>query len=96
LMKQVRTATFNGRKYRVCVDEDGLDGWCDQYKLDKRYISINKKLNTMAGLITVIHEALHASNWAVTEKVIDRVSTEIGRLLWRLGYRLVKVEKGKK
>ena len=36
---------------------------------------------------TAIHELLHAENWAETEEVVDRVSSEIGKVLWRAGYR---------
>ena len=84
----VRTATFNGRKYRIDTDE--IDGSCDQYACNERFIHINAPLNTQKGLITVIHESLHASNWCAGEKVVDRTSTDIGRLLWRLGYRRVE------
>ena len=41
-------------------------------------------------LITLLHECLHASNWDKSEKVIDRTAVDIGKLLWRLGYRRVK------
>lgn len=85
-MKPVRTATFNGRKYKIDCDT-GVDGWCDQYGLNERYIHIHKPLNTKDGLVTAIHEMLHASNWSKSEKDVDRISIEIGRTLWRLGYR---------
>jgi hypothetical protein len=82
----VKTATFNGRKHKI--DFAGrLDGWCDQFKLDDRHIIIMAKENTQNELVTIIHECLHASNWHASEGSVDRTSTEIGRLLWRLGYR---------
>ena len=85
----VRTHTFNGRKYNICFD-DQLDGCCEQYtiKPDDRDITIFTKPGTKNELITIIHEALHAENWAATEEVVDRVSAEIGSFLWRLGYRI--------
>lgn len=85
-VKMVKTATFNGRKYRITMD-GRLDGWCDQYKLDDRHIVIAATQHTQNELITIIHESLHASNWCKSEEAVDRTSTEIGRLLWRLGYR---------
>jgi hypothetical protein len=44
-------------------------------------------LKTRKGLITALHETLHAEDWVKSEKVVDRVSKEIGNFLWRLGYR---------
>ena len=84
-MKPVRSATFNRRKYLIYVDT--VDGWCDQYACNVRAIQLLVPLNTQKGLITALHEMLHASNWTKSEQDVDRVSTEIGRLLWRLGYR---------
>ena len=82
----VRTATFNRRKYKVVLS-DRLDGWCDQYANNERYLLVMAEPDTQTELITIVHESLHASDWCKTEETIDRVSTEIGRLLWRLGYR---------
>jgi len=88
-MRPVKTHIFNGRRYYIDIDK--IDGWCDQYKLEnKRMLHIITDLETKNGLITTIHEALHAENWAETEEVVDRVSREIGNFLWRLGYRKVK------
>ena len=84
----VKTHVFNGRRYYI--DIDNVDGWCDQYKTNKRMIHIITKPNTKNELITILHESLHAENWAETEEVVDRVSTEIGSFLWRLGFRKVK------
>jgi hypothetical protein len=46
-----------------------------------------ESLKTKNGLVTAIHEALHAENWSKDEDTVDRVSKEIGTFLWRLGYR---------
>jgi len=86
-MKPVKTHKFNGRRYKI--DIDVLDGLVDQYTLhNDRTLRILTGLKTKKGLVTVIHESLHAENWAATEEVVDRVSREIGSFLWRLGYRL--------
>lgn len=90
-MKPVRTHTFNGRKYTIIAEK--LDGYCDQFDLtaeNARTLIILPDLNTRKGLITAIHEALHAEDWTVTEEPIERVSKEIGDFLWRLGYRIEK------
>ena len=81
----IKTHTFNGRKYKIYIE--AVDGVTDTYKLDDRYLSIFADLKTKRGLITALHEALHAENWAKGEEPIERVSREIGTFLWRLGYR---------
>lgn len=65
----------------------------DTYSLDSqngREINIFAGVTTKNGLVTLIHESLHAENWAASEAVVDRVSTEIGDFLWRLGYRKIQ------
>lgn len=82
----VKTHTFNGRKYKI--DVDILDGQCDQYNTTNT-LQILTSLSTRKGLITVIHEALHAECWTASEETVERVSREVGSFLWRLGYRRV-------
>ena len=82
-MKKVRTHTFNGITYTIQMGE--IDGWADTN--DKYAIIVSCLPNTQNELITIIHEAMHAGNWSKHEETIDRSSAEIGRLLWRLGYR---------
>jgi hypothetical protein len=78
----MKTHSFNGRRYEI--DTTPLAGLCNKKSTS---IRIFEDLNTRKGLITAIHETLHAEAWNTSEKVIDRVSTEIGDFLWRLGYR---------
>lgn len=84
-MKSVRTHSFNGRRYKIYVRE-APDGMCDR-KPKEMGLYIFTNLRTCNGLITALHEALHAENHAATEESIDRISTEVGTFLWRLGYR---------
>jgi len=85
---KVKTHTFNGRTYKIKIDE--IDGDCDTYALNERYLCVFADMNTRNGLISAIHEALHAENWVASEDAVDRMSKEIGTFLWRLGYRKVK------
>lgn len=88
-MRCVKTHKFNGIKYDI--DFCGpIDGNCDYPKGQRPSIRILCNPESKNGLITLIHESLHAENWAITEEVVDRVSTEIGNLLWKLGYRKIK------
>ncbi len=82
----VKTATFNGRQYKIFLRKP-VDGMCSTYT-DERAIDIFTPLDTQNGLITLIHEGLHASNWTKSETDVDRTSKDIGRLLWRLGFRI--------
>lgn len=88
-MKRVRTHKFNGCKYSLRFDTD-IGGLCDDPKDKIRQIFVFVKPKTKNSLRVLLHECLHAENWSKNEKTIDRVSTEISNLLWRLGYRLKK------
>ena len=83
-MKPVRTATFDGIVYEIIVQE--LDGLVSG-KGD-RVVLINRNLDTRVGLTTLLHECLHASGWAKSEKVVERTAREAANLLWRLGVRI--------
>lgn len=84
-MKPVRTHTFNGRRYKIYV-RPAPDGFCDKSpKHLELYIFCS--LKTKDGLITAIHEALHAENHYAQEDAVDRTSKEVGNFLWRLGFR---------
>ena len=100
-MRKVRTHRFNGIQYEI--DVEGFKGQTIPKKLEMPCITIARPEVTMTEslpygdnrharlmLITLLHECLHASNWDKTEKVIDRTAIDIGKLLWRLGYRRVK------
>jgi len=85
-MRKVKTHTFHGIRYLIHIGEfDGLADTNDTYSL-----AVNGTLTTQKDLIALIHEAMHAGNWDKHEETIDRSSKEIGRLLWRLGYRREK------
>jgi len=89
--KGVRTHKFNKVKYRI--DLDSYDGWCDDPRTEGvsgEYPAIRLPEglpNTKKALINLLHECLHAEKYSTSEKVIERVSNEIGSLLWRLEYR---------
>lgn len=100
-MRKVHTHRFNGVKYEI--DVGGFKGECTQKTLDLPRIIIARPEVTMTEslpygedkharlmFITLIHECLHASNWDKSERVVDRTAVDIGKLLWRLGYRRVK------
>ena len=86
-MRPLRTHSFNGKNFKIIVGP--VDGLCIQSdKKENSYeIFIMYPLSEKNGLITAIHEALHASDYGMSEEKVDRMSTEIGNFLWRMGYR---------
>ena len=87
LKKPIKTHSFNGHKYTIRVLPQGVHGVCDQPGQDETLL-IATDPNTCNGLITAIHEAMHASDYHKKEADVDRCSKDIGRFLWRLGYRI--------
>lgn len=96
MKNKVRTHSFNGVRYRIGVD-DPYVAWCDPPRKPLKCefpairlfngLPFGSKRGAKDGLITLIHECLHASDYHTYENTVDRVSRDIGRLLWRLGYR---------
>lgn len=82
----VRTATFNGKQYKIILDS--LDGNCDTD--DYLWLIIERDLSKRVGLETAIHESLHACFWSMKEEKVGIVARDIARFLWRLGYRFEK------
>lgn len=97
-MANVRTHRFKGVKYYIELDK--IDGWCDKPKKPQKseYPAIRlpdglpreSSKGAKLGLITLLHECIHAEHWALTETRTDQIATDIGTLLWRLGYRRKK------
>ena len=101
-MRRVRTHRFNKVKYEINIE--CFKGETAKKKQDLPRIIIARPVVTMTEslpfgnskharlmLSTLLHECLHASNWNKSEKVVDRTAVDIGNLLWRLGYRRVKI-----
>jgi hypothetical protein len=78
---------FNGTIYDI--DTQPFVAICESPNPDRKpAIRFPKGLSkTRECLITVVHEALHASDFNIPEEKVGRMSTEIGTLLWKLGYR---------
>jgi hypothetical protein len=81
--------TILGKRYRVVFTKlpANQQGECDDPTSPDKHIKIKRGLSDRETLETVIHEALHAADWHKDESWIEQVAGDIGRLLWRLGYR---------
>lgn len=84
----MKTHVFNRRRFNIILEE--VDGLCDVPNAKEFDLFIFADLKTKNGLITAIHESLHAEDKELKEQVVERMSKEIGSFLWRLGYRLRK------
>jgi hypothetical protein len=87
----VKTHSFKGVRYRI-TQIAGVDGITNGENMVPEVINC-AVAGTQNELITWIHEGMHASNWFQSEETVDQSSKDIGRLLWRLGYRRPKVTK---
>lgn len=91
---------FNGVTYRV--DLVPKFGSCDHPHEKTPAIDVNcgvpfgSSRDAKKGMITLIHECLHASNWKLSEEAVGQMSEDIGSLLWKLGFRRTMPRRRKK
>ena len=81
----MKTHTFCGKKYQITLGS--FDGLTDTFSKERELI-IMADLNTLTGLETAIHEALHACDWNKNEIMVGQTGHDIARFLWRLRYRM--------
>jgi hypothetical protein len=74
----------------------GLDGLCDHPETPNKTIIVKKNLDGKTELCTLLHEIFHSIAWSVDEEYIDRASTDLSEILWKLGYRKLSKEELKK
>ena len=85
----VRTEVFSSGRYRIELDMD-YHGFAEvprQPSSDELCIWINPRLKGKTRLETIVHECIHAEFPDMSEDQVESAGTNIGRLLWRLGYR---------
>ena len=78
------------------VDLEPFEGITDHKDGSDPYIRLPDGLpygnsqKAKRGLVTLLHECIHASKWYMPEQEVDNISTDIASLLWKLGYRRVR------
>jgi hypothetical protein len=103
-MKHIRKAKFNKKMFKIKwkelptvkifhpkgkVEVVKFYGTCDSpKKKSKREMTINPCQREREMLNTAVHEAMHASDFTLSEKVVTRMSNDISDFLWRIGARL--------
>lgn len=70
----------NGARYGDCFPPDSKD----------KRIRISDRLRGRHQLEVIAHEVLHAAWWALDEDFVRECAEDLGRVLWRLGYRKVE------
>lgn len=83
-------ATLRGKRYRIVARplQRGTAGLCDDPAGDDREIVIRTRMPAAKLLNTVIHETLHAMQWGMKEREVERTADAIARVLLRLGVKL--------
>ena len=74
---------FSGGYYTL--DRTDLDGSCEVSGIKE--IWVRPTLRGLAELTTLLHEAAHAEMPTASEETVERLGRNVGRFLWRLGYR---------
>ena len=84
--------TIMGKRYRLLLVAPSkmprdASGTCNAPHDTSKTIKIENGLPEQDSLRVAIHEIWHAADWHKDEAYIDRASTDMARILWRLGWR---------
>ncbi len=89
----IKAHIIRGKRYRITRlsrhQSKKLDGTCDDPSTPNKAIETDPRLKGQVHLETVLHEALHAAYFDLSEEAIGDAARDIARLLWRLGYRQI-------
>lgn len=101
MSKPIKMHSFCGKRYSIKhVSKKSLQtkqekehgmicrGLCNSPNKKKKAIKIDKTLYGKEQLEVYIHEAIHASDFELSEKLVRKMGRDIASFLWRLGYRL--------
>jgi hypothetical protein len=82
---------FGGKRYVIDVHHP-FDGICDPPEgTSQPAIRLPNGLqDTRKCLIILLHEVIHACDWNKSEPETEEMANDIGKLLWKLGYRRIK------
>lgn len=70
--------------------DPNYDGFCDPPDTPNKRIWIKKNLRPSREIQTLLHEMLHACDWDLCEEAVTEIADDIGRVLYKLGYRRIK------
>ena len=80
--------TIMGKRWKLRFARLKNDhGSCDPPDEAAKEIVIDEAASGCNLLETLIHEMLHAANWHLDEEFVTRCAADMGKVLWKLGYR---------
>lgn len=92
-----RSFSMVGRRYRIRWvpnltgashhENDRVIGTTDEPKKKGKEVLIQMGLSPFEEMESIIHEALHAGNWHLSEEWVSEAAEDITRLLRRCGFR---------
>jgi hypothetical protein len=90
-LQAIKTHRFRNNRYKVEVKRlRDRRGQCDAPTTQGKSILINPGQSGEKLLATLLDEAIHACLFEIDNDVVDEISDDIARFLWRAGYRLVE------
>lgn len=88
MRRKAITTCIRGRLWRVIFTRlrGQADGYCDHPATARRRIRIHEGLSAEREMTVIIHEALHAALWDLSEESVTEVAEDLSSLLTALGY----------
>lgn len=96
-MKNQKSLKILGKTYVIKYCKVPEDRWgdCDHPDTPGRQIRISEKLTGEKQLIVTLHELTHSLAYEMfSEEWVKKVGEDLGKALWKLGYR--KIETARK
>lgn len=82
---------LGNKKYNLVYKKlKKCDGFCSHPDYPNRTITVDNTLKDPRLLEVIIHECLHGLLWVLDEETVENGSTDIAKVLWKLGYRKIK------
>ena len=81
--------TIRGKRWNLVFEKiDGEEaGYCEPPCRKGKRIVVHDTLCEEETLRVVCHEVMHAAYWDLDEEAIDTATTDLARIVWKLGYR---------
>jgi hypothetical protein len=90
-LRAIRAHRFRNNRYKVEVKKlKDRRGQCDDPTTQGKSIVIDPNQSGENLLATLLDESIHACMFDIDNEVVDVISDDIARFLWRAGYRLVE------
>jgi hypothetical protein len=86
----MKTCTIRNTRFRVidsATRNDEILGYCSNPIYPRPEICMPINGDEKDDLICILHELIHGACFDLSEDAVDEISTDIGKILWRLGWR---------